>query len=156
MSWDAIGALGEIFGALAVVATLVYLSSQIRQTNRIAKSSVNSELMQKYTDFLNDILTSQEVGELSTRLTDPGYVASSDLERQQIKAFTNCLMNIWFSAESSFTEGQMEASLYKIYCEDVSVRLKQWPAIRVYAVEMLESYPNIHDLKIFAPVFDDG
>ena len=31
MSWDAIGAIGELLGALAVIATLAYLAKQIRQ-----------------------------------------------------------------------------------------------------------------------------
>ncbi|MFT5442735.1 MAG: hypothetical protein ACI8W3_001779 [Myxococcota bacterium] len=31
MNWDAVGAIGEVLGALTVVATLFYLSSQIRQ-----------------------------------------------------------------------------------------------------------------------------
>lgn len=33
MNWDAIGAVGEIVGALAVVISLVYLASQIRIQN---------------------------------------------------------------------------------------------------------------------------
>jgi len=33
MNWDAISAIGEIAGAVAVVATLVYLSRQIRQNS---------------------------------------------------------------------------------------------------------------------------
>ena len=31
MNWDMIGALGEVFGALAVVLTLVYLARQVRE-----------------------------------------------------------------------------------------------------------------------------
>jgi len=38
MNWTAIGAIGEILGALAVVATLGYLALQIRQTNKIARA----------------------------------------------------------------------------------------------------------------------
>ena len=34
MSWDAIGALGEIIGATAVILTLVYLASQVRYAKR--------------------------------------------------------------------------------------------------------------------------
>jgi hypothetical protein len=37
MNWDAMGAIGEIVGAAAVVATLVYLSVQIRSANRQAE-----------------------------------------------------------------------------------------------------------------------
>jgi hypothetical protein len=34
MNWEAIGAIGEILGAVAVVATLGYLATQIKQSRR--------------------------------------------------------------------------------------------------------------------------
>ncbi|MFT4562959.1 MAG: hypothetical protein ACI9BW_002710 [Gammaproteobacteria bacterium] len=34
MNWDALGAISELVGALAVVATLVYLAIQIRQNTK--------------------------------------------------------------------------------------------------------------------------
>lgn len=34
MNWEAFGAIAEMFGALGVIATLVYLALQIRQSNR--------------------------------------------------------------------------------------------------------------------------
>ena len=37
MNWDAIGAVGEIVGAFAVVVSLIYLALQIRQTREHAK-----------------------------------------------------------------------------------------------------------------------
>ena len=36
MNWDAVGAIGEIIGAAAVVATLGYLAFQIRSAHRVA------------------------------------------------------------------------------------------------------------------------
>lgn len=38
MNWDAIGAIGEIVGAAAVVVSLVYLAVQIRQSSAVSKS----------------------------------------------------------------------------------------------------------------------
>ncbi len=38
MNWDAIGAIGEVCGAIAVVVTLFYLASQIRQNTNALKS----------------------------------------------------------------------------------------------------------------------
>ena len=35
MNWDAIGALGEVAGAVAVVLTLVYLAKQIHHSNKL-------------------------------------------------------------------------------------------------------------------------
>ena len=34
MNWDAVGAIGEVLGAVTVVATLFYLARQIRQNSR--------------------------------------------------------------------------------------------------------------------------
>ena len=39
MNWEAIGAIGELLGALAVVVSLLYLAVQIRQNSRIVKGT---------------------------------------------------------------------------------------------------------------------
>ena len=38
MDWDAIGAIGEVVGALAVVATLGYLAKQVVTEQRVSDS----------------------------------------------------------------------------------------------------------------------
>ncbi len=40
MNWDAIGAVGEIVGAFAVVATLGYLAVQIRQNTKTVRAAM--------------------------------------------------------------------------------------------------------------------
>jgi hypothetical protein len=45
MNWEAIGAMGEVFGGLAVLATLVYFSLQIRQSNIVAEAESQRELL---------------------------------------------------------------------------------------------------------------
>ena len=43
MNWDAIGAIGEVIGAVAVVGSIVYLAVQIRQgTSATAAGNMNS------------------------------------------------------------------------------------------------------------------
>ena len=39
MNWDAVGAIGEAIGAVAVVATLIYLAGQLRQNTKALRSS---------------------------------------------------------------------------------------------------------------------
>jgi hypothetical protein len=52
MNWDAIGALGEVVGAVAVVVTLAYLATQVRyakaatvDANRLVRASGVREMM---------------------------------------------------------------------------------------------------------------
>ena len=44
MNWDAIGAVGEVVGAAAVVVSIVYLAVQIRQNTSSTRSAVESEI----------------------------------------------------------------------------------------------------------------
>ncbi|MFK7899093.1 MAG: hypothetical protein AB8G23_24930 [Myxococcota bacterium] len=39
MNWDAIGAVGEVIGAVAVVVTIAYLGRQIREKSNQVKVS---------------------------------------------------------------------------------------------------------------------
>ena len=44
MDWEAIGAVGEVLGALAVLASLIYLARQIRQNTQMMKSTVRQQI----------------------------------------------------------------------------------------------------------------
>ena len=44
MNWNAVGAIGEIAGAIAVVLSLIYLAVQIRTSNRAAKNALMQEV----------------------------------------------------------------------------------------------------------------
>ena len=62
MNWDAIGAIAEVLGAVAVIVTLVYFALQIRQSNRLAEAESQRELMKLdvFTPLVTDpVLTSE-------------------------------------------------------------------------------------------------
>ena len=44
MNWEAIGAIGELVGAVGVIATLAYLAVQIRQNSQAVRSSTRSDI----------------------------------------------------------------------------------------------------------------
>jgi len=46
MNWEAIGAVGEIIGAIAVVATLLYLAAQTRQNNVLLREQARYQMLQ--------------------------------------------------------------------------------------------------------------
>jgi hypothetical protein len=46
MNWDAIGAIGETLGAIAVVVSLIYLAAQIRQNSRTVEGASTQSITQ--------------------------------------------------------------------------------------------------------------
>ena len=62
MNWDAVGAIGELASALVVLITLIYLAIQVRESNRLARSSSLLAVMDGFSN--NDISQSFQHPEL--------------------------------------------------------------------------------------------
>ncbi len=52
MNWDAIGAIAELLGAVGVIASLVYLATQIRGSREATKVMVRQDVSQSAMVFL--------------------------------------------------------------------------------------------------------
>jgi hypothetical protein len=71
MNWEAAGALGEIIGAIAVIATLAFLAAQIRQGHRLQRES-------------NVLARSAAVDRIHDQLQDFARLLASDSEAVRI------------------------------------------------------------------------
>ena len=56
MNWEAIGAIGEIIGAIAVFLSLIYLALQIRSNTNVEKAAALREVLDGYVDRNNVLL----------------------------------------------------------------------------------------------------
>jgi hypothetical protein len=61
MNWAAIGAVGEIVSAIAVLATLIYLAVQIRQSSATQRAQTHQQLAHERTLNLRMLITNKEI-----------------------------------------------------------------------------------------------
>lgn len=64
MSWGAIGAVGEILGAVAVLVTLVFLARQIRQNNQLGRAEAEREWFATWHGLVARLMGSAEAADL--------------------------------------------------------------------------------------------
>jgi hypothetical protein len=50
VNWEATGAAGEVLGAIAVLVTLIYLATQVRQSNNLARFNATTEIINQFND----------------------------------------------------------------------------------------------------------
>lgn len=93
MNWDAIAAVGQAVGALAVVVTLAYLARQVRQANRQALLSSFQHTYDSINHFLESTLASGEVADIVVRGRE-SYEALSAAERLRFDHFHLIVLNI--------------------------------------------------------------
>jgi hypothetical protein len=115
MNWDAIGAVGEILGALAVVATLAYLAMQTKQSRRATLADVyQSRAHARGASALQIALNAPNFHEIIFRFEENLKVMSpieaveqhSDLEKYLLRMFHSDLMvrmdNVYFQYQQGF------------------------------------------------------
>ena len=64
MNWSVVGAVSEIIGAVAVVVSLVYLATQIRQATKIARANTRNAIAESAQSLAQDIIDGQGMAEI--------------------------------------------------------------------------------------------
>ena len=96
MTWDAVAAIAELIGALAVVITVAYLAVQIRQNTKTAHAGVQQGML----DTLHSVwLALSQDPELARLLIKANreYESLTPEEALRFGSFVNNFMSIWAS-----------------------------------------------------------
>ena len=107
MSLDSIGIIAEVIGAIAVVVSLLYVASQIKQSNRQSASDSGFALISELNRFLDNVLSEPEVVNVLVKLKSGAPLAPDEALRAE--ALAEQLINNWWVAETSYRNGIMEA-----------------------------------------------
>ena len=71
MNWDAIGAIAESLGALAVIISLIYLAAQVRQTRVQLRAQAEDNLISRTFDAFSPVYDDQNAQIFRKGLQDP-------------------------------------------------------------------------------------
>ncbi len=119
MNWEAIGAIGELVGAVAVFVTLLYLAIQLRLNTRALRSSTFQEISVSTAMNMQIIATTPGMSELILK-AQAGLDALNEEERIRFGALImSCFRRIeavhihqsMGTIEARYTEGFRRSSL---------------------------------------------
>ena len=102
MNWDAIGAGAELLGAVGVIASLVYLSVQIRQNTNSIRAASGREVLHEAQRFVTHLSSDPELAELYRRGA-ADRCSLSEAERYRFGVF---VMGTFRNAESLFIQSR--------------------------------------------------
>ena len=102
LNWEAIGAVGEVLGALGVIATLGYLAVQIRQNSRMLRSTTYQSAIQSMSEFTTALIADREL----MRLFVTGRKDLNAIKSEDRDIFTTILLNMFYNYESHFYQLQ--------------------------------------------------
>ena len=117
MSILELGALGEFFGSIGVIATLIYLAIQIRSNTRTTKANASFQATHSWAEVTERVseLPDDQFGLIVT-LLDVDTTAD-DLSREEYERIRLTLRNIFQRLEGQyylFKYGVLEAGLWEV------------------------------------------
>lgn len=92
MNWDAIGAIAEAIGAAGMIASLLYLASQVRAGARTAAVESKLASTRHYTDFLALLIQSPKLNDIFLR----GRRDLGSLTKEEYYQFSNIGLKAFF------------------------------------------------------------
>ena len=123
MNWDAIGAIGEVVGAVAVVVTLLYVARQIHQANSQTQAGARYSFLEAYGHMNSSITESKEVASIFRRGFS-GEKLDED-EYMQFFALTGQFLNTWSVLFDLHEDGLLPENQWSMVRKDIITMLSE-------------------------------
>ena len=114
MSWDAVVAICEMLGLIAIVMTLVYVARQIRENTAAVASNTQQTHFAAWNALSDLIIESSDVADL-VRKGDRSNTSLSDSEAVRFEWLATKLFGLYESVFADRTSGLIEAEIADAY-----------------------------------------
>jgi len=114
MNWNALGALGEILGAVGVIITLIYLARQISQNTRVMRLSTSHSIASAARDWNKPLLNDPELAwTFQVGTEDPTKLD----EKEQARFIELCfsLLRMFEDAHYQYHHGALDPDVWDGY-----------------------------------------
>jgi hypothetical protein len=119
MNWEALGAIGEIVGAAAVIVTLGYLAVQMRQNTRAVRAAAFQQVVDSFAEFSSSLSHDRELMEVVIA-GNKDFNALNELDRSRydlaMRSFMRRSENVFFQSE----QGTLQAETWTGIRESLS------------------------------------
>lgn len=111
MNWEAAGAIGEIVGALAVVASLAFVGFQLLQSTRATRLATTNEILTQFEAIIEMLALDEGVAELMLRGV-PEPASLEGLERYRFTLMCQRTHFYFAKAHYQYRSGTLEPEMW--------------------------------------------
>ena len=139
--WLAVGA------NIGVLAGLVFLALEIRQSNRIAIATTEITVRESFGSSNETVYTNPEFAALlaKARKADAAF---SDAEHEMLDYFISRMMNIWIQIDRAYANGMVSKTTLGVAIEDMKWTIDTYPSLRSMFDEWADTYPSSSETEL--------
>ena len=112
MNWEAISAIGQLVGALAVVISLIYLANQVRSNARETRLAAMRSTLDFLTRFTQQIAEHADLAELRHRGFDD-FESLEGVERARFGSYMHAMFRTMETVYYQHLEGHLDPRVWR-------------------------------------------
>ena len=151
INWEAVGAIGEMSGAVVVVITLLYLARQIRQSNRIAIASTEIGIRNAFGSINESVYSNPTVAELFAKVSNPD-AQLTPAEDVQVLNIVLRFLNSWLAIETAYINGMVPRETYDLIEDNIRIVLDLYPGTLATWRQAVKGFPALSEKEVFRNV----
>ena len=117
VNWDAIGAVGEVVGAFAVVLTLGYLAVQVRQSTKMARSNVRQAFSDSIASMATSLVERDDLARIVQKEFDGETLEPHEKTRLEARCFS--AMRQWENIYLQYRDGLVTSGEWTAYRQNL-------------------------------------
>jgi hypothetical protein len=127
MNWDAVAAVSEVVGAIAIVITLIYLAQQLRQNTKAIKSATWQATQDAEQRFDGMIASDSLMAELFDRGMEQGLGSVQKGERTRLWLIQKQLLDLYQTHHYHYENGIIDEDLWRNWVAQLDDGLSDFP-----------------------------
>ena len=141
----------EIVGLVTIVASLLFLAIEVRQSNRIAIASTEIGIRTLYAEQNRNISSNIDVARLLSKAKNPDS-DMSEVERLQLLTIAMDGLNVWLSIETACDNEMVQAATCAELVDDIRTNVSSFPGMQPVWRSLLEDYPSLGSTVVYATI----
>lgn len=142
----------EIVGVVSIVASLLLVAWEVRQSNQIAETEVVLRLADQFNEIHESRVNSPEVAKLYPKLTSPQSHLITATENSQMEGLAWRYVNIFAAAQIAYDNGVMSREHFDRYITGAESLVKAYPGLHPHLIAVGARLPGIRSMEVMRPL----
>lgn len=142
----------EIVGVISIVASLLLVAWEIRQSSRIATAEIEMRLAHEFNAMNMRRATTPDFAKLFPKMSAPGSHLVTATEESQLRGLAWHFVNLYFVAQIAHDNGLIDTRRLDTYRLDLQQTLQRYPGLHPALLQIYDAFPDMRNMPVFAPL----
>ncbi len=139
----------EVLGIVSIVAMLLLVAWELRETNRIARADAGAAVTARIGQIHLRRMSDPAFAQLFPKIAAPNAHLVTATEASRIDGLARYVVNVFTAAQHAFDAGIIDGDALRHHRQQLDLLLEEYPGLRDYVIDAYRSRPELAGAAVF-------